>query len=132
MLDLEKCNRFYIACLVYIWYDGSVLQEEPENYCVHDLREVGLLQDETITDKGRSWIKSRVGDVVNEFSQQRHMSEDEYFGVLYKCLNLLDISELPRFLVHKDKIVRDVTKKVLDIEQIREEVLIINENWNSR
>ena len=131
MLDLEKCDRSYIACLVYIWYDGST-EGELSSSAIGTLREAGLLQDETITDKGLSWIKSRVGEVIEQLSEQYEMGGDEYSEVIYKCLDLLDISELPRFLVHKDKIVRDVTKKVLDIEQIREEVLIINENWNSR
>jgi hypothetical protein len=42
------------------------------------------------------------------------MTDEEYYGVLYKCLDLLDIRELPRFLVHEDKKVRDVASNIID------------------
>ena len=113
MLDLEKCGSNYLICLAVMWYIGST-EGEISSYAIAKLREAGLLSDDTITDKGLDWIKSRIGEVIVDLSEQYQMGEEEYGKVIYKCLDLLDISELPRFLVHGDKVVRDVAKDIMD------------------
>ena len=119
MLNLKICNRFCLTVLAYIWYDSSAAEYADDAALVKTFRDMDLLQGNIITDKGMSWIKSRVDETIGELANNWHMTDEEYYGVLYKCLNLLDTAELPRFLVHTATEVREAAAKVIDSRSIK-------------